>query len=160
MSKKSNLVVSQKGFTLVEIMVALVLLGVVMNLAYSMILFGTRNFSAITTQAALHGSVRMASSLIVAEVRNATAVRTTRSQEGLETDNQLHYTPVSPVGTEERLIELDESELRVGDLEIGIDVAFDNIKFHIEDRILEFTIEAVQGRQSYKLTTSVFLHNL
>ncbi len=155
----SKLVVSKNGFTLVEIIVVVALFGLAILVAYNLLFFCTRSFSDVVTQAMLHRNARLASSIIVNEVRNAKAVSVSTSQEGLGTDDQLDYTTVFPIGSDERRIKVEAGELSVSELGIQLDAVFDTISFDIEDEILEVAIVVAQGRQLYKLTTSVFLQN-
>jgi len=65
---------NKKGFTLVELMIAIALLGIVMTLGYSYYYYGTRSFSVGESQATVQQEVRTASRTITSEIRNATRV--------------------------------------------------------------------------------------
>ena len=144
-----TLITKKNGFTLVEVLVAVVLLGIVISLGYNLFFYGIRSFTGATTQSLLQRNARLASTIIVREVRNATDFP------DVSVNGVLTYS----VGGGDETIELDNRRLSYPG-QIETDDVFDSLSFTLNGTILEFTIEASQGDQSYDLTTAIYLHNL
>ena len=64
----------KKGFTLVELIIFLALLGVVLAIGYRIFFFGQRAFAVGSDQFQLQSEIRKAGDFIIDEVRNATEI--------------------------------------------------------------------------------------
>ncbi|MCR3921442.1 MAG: hypothetical protein NUK65_02860 [Firmicutes bacterium] len=67
----NRLIKTEKGLTVVELVIALALLGMVLGLGYMFYAFGTTTFAAGETQSNVQQSVRIAANMISNEVRYA-----------------------------------------------------------------------------------------
>lgn len=61
----------KKGFTLIELVIVIAILGIVIYLGFSFFSFGNRSFSRGQDQSSIQHSVRMASRYITDEIRTA-----------------------------------------------------------------------------------------
>lgn len=64
-----------KGFTLIELIIALAIFSVVVFMAFSILVFGNKSFSNGTDRSDVQFDFRMTSSFITDELRNATEVQ-------------------------------------------------------------------------------------
>ncbi len=146
---------NQKGFTLVELIVALAIIALIMGVMSSAFIAATRTFEKGLDQYDLQANIRLASDFIINEVRNASEISLTRPDSPNDynkiffINNMISYKPAGSA--------------RI-DLTPAIIDARRDINFSLTQTgsqyMLEITIEAVQDENDYSITTQVLLNNV
>ncbi|QNO16115.1 prepilin-type N-terminal cleavage/methylation domain-containing protein [Alkalicella caledoniensis] len=66
-----NFLRNDRGITLIEVIISMVIMSIVMALAFSLYFFGLRSFSTSTSQADIQQEVRLVDEIIKKQLRNA-----------------------------------------------------------------------------------------
>lgn len=149
---------TRKGLTLVELLVALAILGIVLALGHTIYSFGMRSFTIGENQSIVQRDVRAASMFITGELRNATRL-------------ELSDTPGSKA--KYHSIYVSESILKEaypdGTILNVTGAVIDSVLFEVrrvnpgtpqERSILSFTVEGIsKGMQPYRIESEVLLNN-
>ena len=148
----------QKGLGLIELMLALALLGLVLALGYSFFFFGTEAFDTGESRQNVQQNVRNLADAITDEVRFATNVDILSGVEDIPQNDGNYYIFIE----NDQLYFQDEDGDRSampGAVDDG--TVIDSISFSGEgNRILEFTINASKNQQNYQVESSVEPLNL
>jgi len=80
----SNRINNKKGLTLVEILLAIIIAGLVFGVAFSLQVFGLRSFGIGTTQAELQQQARLVDEVLRSELRNAVYLSTNNNSAARE----------------------------------------------------------------------------
>ncbi|MBB6216604.1 prepilin-type N-terminal cleavage/methylation domain-containing protein [Anaerosolibacter carboniphilus] len=143
------------GFTLVEVLVVLALMGMVMSLGYSLNLFGVRVFHQGTAQANVQANVRLASDFITKETRNATEMTILNASESIPEANaigeDIYYI----------LLNGNSIEYRYKDHSKLLAESITELEFKkSSSRTLNYIITGNDGNQNYSVTSNIFISNL
>lgn len=134
---------NNKGITLVEVLLALVISVILISLAFSLQIFGSRTFQTGVSQAYLQNLVRISTGFIVSEVRLQ--------------DNLLVGTANIEYG-ENSVIDSAYLDNRFLSEDEGVSINLSDVE--LAKNLLTFTVTASGGNnQSYELTTNVLLLN-
>jgi len=154
----------QDGFTVVELMVVLTILGIVLALGYMYFDFGMRTFARGERQSIAQQAIRLAADYISSEIRYADEIiinpANTNANEYYYIEQQsdsvvYFYRDENGTATANRTL-LDSSAD-----DIAYSIAFSEqsaVEKIVLDLVVEFTLEAEDGL--YSLDTNVFILNL
>lgn len=157
MTKKSNLY--KKGFTLIELIVVIAILGIVISAALSFFVFSNKTYNKGVDQSNIQSDIRLASSMIVDEIRFATEVKILSA-----VDTDWYDDPVNSVGTYDNYIfyydekvvlqsRYSRKEYTVGPSCV---LDFDGSKTNV----LNISIQGVEDEQTFDIETEVEPLNL
>ncbi len=157
-----KLLLSRKGLSVIELVVALSLLGIVLAVGYSYFFFGVNTFRIGETQSNLQRDIRLTSDFLTREVRNAVAISLYNSNSGL---------PHSADGN--NYIYLDGSVIKHidanGNQSSKTGNVIDTLIFDInliepdnnnKQYLLTFTISGSDNSQVYEIESEVYLNNI
>jgi len=161
---KKNVLKSKYGFSLIEVMLALSILGIVLAVGYSFFFFGSNSFRIGGAQSNLQRDMRLVSDYITREVRYAVDIEITNDTAVLN-EGDYHY------------IYLDSSSSTIkyidpaGNVTLRTDPVIDNVTFSFatvsvsdtkENYLLVFSIEGSSSVNNniYVLESDVMLNNI
>lgn len=138
---------SEKGLTLVELLIALALIGLVFALAFSLYAYGVGSFEQGTAQAAYQQKARLVHTLFKKELRNAGAL--TLAPGGLE-------------GEYDGSFYLENGSFYHNNTPVAAEIADIQVKIEREAgrSILKFMITSGAGAQKYNLQDRFLLNNI
>jgi|GEM_PF-2388056 len=156
-----------KGLTLIELLIALALTGMILSLGYTLYFFGTGSFERGTAQAQAQHNARLADEYLKAELRNALKIEIAKAGREGEFDGYFHLAEGSLIKSGERvtgntLIDLAVSIIKEGNraiLEYRITSSDHNEEFVFSNQILLNNISAAAFDASYVPFRSLDLHN-
>lgn len=165
--KISGLAGNNKGVTLIELLIAVALTGMIMSLGYALYFFGTGSFERGTAQAQAQHNARLADQYLKAELRNALRIEIARAGREGEFDGYFHLAEGSLIISGERvtgntLLDLAVRIIKEGNraiLEYRITSSDHNEEFVFTNRILLNNISAAAFDTSYGALRSLDLHN-
>jgi prepilin-type N-terminal cleavage/methylation domain-containing protein len=151
---------SNKGLTIIELIISIAVLGIILISAYSFLFFSNRTFSKGVTQRNVQSNIRIATDYITSQIRYATAVKILDS-----IDNVKILDPLNNINAYENYIFYDSGKIvrlsrynsnsfYVG---VGGGIEFSSMA---NEKILKFIIRAVDGKQSYAIQSEVRPLNL
>jgi len=153
MSRFSRKVKNRNGFTLVELLITLSLLGIVLSIVFNFFFYGQNSFQIGEKQSNVQREVRLASNRITGEIRNA-----------------VELTFVSSSATDQyNYIVYDQTKKTLKIISKGSTIyetypVISNVTYKIYPvngkYVLEFTIEGTEGSQKYITRSEVYLVNL
>lgn len=149
---------NEKGVTLIELLIAMAILGIVLSVAYSLLFYGNTTFSHGNRQYNTQSSVRIAADYAEQELRFATTISILNSVPSpkLEPYNYMYI-------DNGRLVHeiYDSGSGNYSTRSFNLNV-LDNISTFafIDDSRLGITIEAEDGEQGYLLNREVNLLNV
>lgn len=154
----SSYIDNQRGMTLAELLIALVLLSVVLSVGYSFYSYGEHSFSTGESQSIVQRNARLAADFITRETRYANE---------LEILDDTDTIPIS-VSTNDKYIFVDSDGLIkkldkkgkddvLGAVAQGVEC---NLSFQRQGNILDFNSEATDGKRSFALNSQVEILNL
>ena len=146
---------NQKGFTLVELIVALAIIALIMGVMSSAFIAATKTFEKGLDQYDLQANIRLASDFIIGEVRNASEISLTRP------DSPNNY---NKIFFKNNMVSYKPAGSARIDLTPAIIDRRQNITFSLTQSgsqyMLEITIKAMQDDSDYSITTQVLLNNV
>ena len=148
---------NSKGLSVIELLIALSLLGIVLALGFSYFFFGANTFKVGETQSNLQRDIRLTSDFITREVRNAIDLALFDSNSGIPTggdgNNYIYL-------NESIIMHIDTG----GNVTSRTDNFIESLSFDIKevnDRyLLEFVIHGSDDDQEYRLESEVYLNNI
>lgn len=144
------------GFSLVEVMVTIVLLGLVMGSLASLFSFGTALYASNEKQANIQQDVRLAARIISEAIRYARSIEIL-AEAGMDEEENGVDKPLIYV-KEHKIIKKENGREAVI---AGHDEVEFSLLFQTEaSRILGFTITSTSGKQQYSISSSVLGLNL
>ncbi|HAP32416.1 MAG TPA: hypothetical protein DCQ14_05110 [Firmicutes bacterium] len=158
---------NNKGITLIELLIAVALTGMIMSLGYALYFFGTGSFERGTAQAQAQHNARLADEYLKAELRNALRIEIDKTGREGEFDGYFHLAEGSLIKSGERvtgntLINLAVKIVNEGNraiLEYEIKSSDHNEKFIFTNRILLNNIGAAAFDASYNAFRSLDVLN-
>ncbi len=154
---------SNKGVTLVELMIVLVLMGIVLTLGYNIYSHSMRTYDAGTKQSNVQQDVSVFSEFITSNLRSAVAVRILAS-EPASYGNEMEYIIIRADSVIHRLCDGTEANI-LGGVEDRID--YDGSGFYPEEdghgnntNVINLDIKGSIGGQSYNIKTSATCLNM
>lgn len=136
---KNRIILNRRGVTLIELIIALGILGIVLAVAFSLFSFNLRTFGSGEVRSEVQFDVRMAAEHITYQVRNAREISTSEISPG-------------------EFIDLDELQIRFSRV---VSVEFEIVE---EDAgyFLEYDITGFhdQFNTEYELNSRVLLNNI
>ncbi|MEW5785517.1 MAG: prepilin-type N-terminal cleavage/methylation domain-containing protein [Bacillota bacterium] len=139
----------ESGFTLVELVIAVALMGFVILLAYLLYFFGTRSFDLGTAQAHVQQSARLADEVLRNELRNADFLTLVAGGGEPESFTGSFRLINGCFNQNSRPITDDV----IADVEVWI-------REESACAVLAFRIKSVDGAQEYSITNEVLLNNI
>ena len=154
--KYSFLPLNDRGFTLIEALVSLMLLGIVLSAAYSIYYLSYTSFNKSGDQYKLQANLRQAGDLITQEIRNAENIEILTSPFITNASYNYFYLEDNKIyhiesGTTSNITESIISNVNL----FKIEGKKDNQQY-----FLEITIEGEKNNQYYLLTTEILLNNI
>jgi len=138
---------SNKGFSLVELIITVSLIFVIVSLGYILISAGNSNFDSGTAKAHLQQNTRLLDEYIQKNLRNATNMNVTSNQE-----QQL-----------DNLIFIEDNIAKTSDVNLTAEV-IDDIQIRVNENgdrpIIEYIINASGDGETYELINSMVMNNL
>ncbi|MDW7651431.1 MAG: prepilin-type N-terminal cleavage/methylation domain-containing protein [Bacillota bacterium] len=143
---------NQRGLSLAELVVVIALLGIVLAIGYTFYFFGVRAFNVGEDQSNVQRDIRIASSVITKEIRNATVVELVYT----DAADGYHYIYFDSGNIKHRL-DADVTTWTQGSIE--------SLTFNIQQlpdgsNVVEFSIAGREDQQLYDITSKVNLNNL
>lgn len=158
---------NNKGFTLIEVILAMAILSIVVGIAFSVFSFGNRTFAIGIDSSDSQFNSRFIAGEIAAKVRNATTVTLMDSGEiaALITsgayDNMKQYIFIKqdPVSGKKSIIHRTGALERklLGDLEGTAILGFDST---VGSNMLSYSVQCNVDGQVFNIDSKVFLHNM
>lgn len=151
------------GFTLIEIIIALALVGIILTVLSSQFSFSLFTFSKGEAQSQIQFETRMAASDISSKVRNSIEIALLDGYSQPTFNGDYEYFIID--GNELKHVYFDNS-VKEQTLSDKIDQANSsfNITFHKNRYFLHFTLTTLEnhmrGTQKYDISTSVLLNNI
>ena len=143
-----------EGFTIIELVITLAILGIVISLGFSFFSFGNNTFSKGQSQSSIQHTVRMASRYITDEIRTSKDI--TLLSEKPETFGDFNY-----IYTEGTKILHRKPDGTIQEIYGSSDEGLITLNFlSDEDREVEFIITKIINDQSYEVQSSVSTLNL
>lgn len=148
----------EEGLTLVELLVAMAIAGLMIGAIFAFYMFGTKVFNQGTEKAGLQSGLRMAAEIITKEVRYADFLDVVdvdvipEDLELLEENERYVYLQGSP---EERIVILSPD----GETVISSDIPVTGLTFDLDGKMLEFELKAAGKKGDYSLESKVWLFN-
>ena len=146
----------KSGFTLIELIVTIAILGIVLTMAYSMGDFGRNSFNNGSAKAEIQSNTRFAANYITKELRYSSNVKILAD---LPATKEKNYKYIY-VDRDGRLMQWDKGEnpnpTIVGDISNKISI----LNFEIKDtKTVDFTITETFKNKEFKLASKVSLLN-
>ena len=143
----------EKGFTLLELILAAALLSLVMLAAFSLYFLSDGAFARGTARCDLQQNVRLSADLINREVRHAVSLV-------LLSEEAISYN--KPGDINNYIIRRENSEIILVINNANTKVAYDidRLLFYLEGNLLHILILGDDGEQAYRIETAVRLKNL
>jgi prepilin-type N-terminal cleavage/methylation domain-containing protein len=138
---------SEKGFTLVELLIAVALIGLVLSLAFLLYAYGLGSFDTGAAQADIQQKARLVDTLFKKELRNAGAL--TLAPAGLEAEYDGFFY------LESGLLYRNNTPFAEGITDIQV-----KINRESERSILVFTVTTGAGAQKFNLQDRFLLNNI
>ncbi len=152
----------ERGLTLVELLVAMAIAGLMIGGVFAFYMFGSKVFNTGTEKAGLQRGLRMAAEIITKEVRfthELDIVEDVPVDYGsLEEDERYIYLQESAAGGGNpagRIVILG----RNGETVISSDIPVTGLTFNLEEKMLEFELKAAGKKGDYSLESKVYLFN-
>lgn len=146
---------SQRGVTLVELIVALAILGFVLAAVYSFYYFGERSFAVGSEQSNLQRDLRLAADFITREVRHAVELDLIPVPASFAAGYSYIFLENSAVVH----VHNGVKTAKTGPVVTGLSFGLERLR-HNDRNVLQFTVRGRSGNQQYELSTRVFLSNV
>lgn len=153
---------NQKGVTLIEFLIYLVLLNVVLALAYTFYFFGARAFAVGELQANKQQQVRLAADFITRQLRYATSIDILST-----TDSIPAPAAIADDNTYYILFTGDKVEFRAKNQSLSVldpsidQIIISQVQFRkLNNTTLEFSLHTTDGDIPYQITSSVLAENI
>jgi prepilin-type N-terminal cleavage/methylation domain-containing protein len=151
---------TNKGVTLIELIVSLMILSIALLIAYSLFFFGNRTFSKGVDQFNVQSNIRLASDYITSQIRYATDIQILGSMDSNKIsdpfnaidayENYIFYDG-------ERIVRLSKYSSNSFLIGTGGEVTFSSTS---PGEILNFTVSGVDSQQNYHIDSEVKPLNL
>lgn len=139
----------KSGFTLIELIVTIAILGIALSMAYSMGTFGNKYFNNGAAKADVQSNIRLAANYITKELRYSSDA------------TLLTTMPLTPEPTK-KYIYIDSGKLkqRYNGIIKNVIGGTTTLQFNIEDNTVFFKLEGTLKNQTFKLDSKVLLLNI
>ncbi|MBM7613984.1 PilW family protein [Alkaliphilus hydrothermalis] len=140
-------VINRRGFTLVEVLIVVAFVGVLATLAYSLQFFGLKSFVAGGNQANIQQNVRLASTVLRRDLKNATSVGLVENSQPLEVDSEAYRL------VDDHLIKVNtnfSTEAVIEDISITLEGINGSVMLIYE----------ITGKNGFSLKNQILLNNL
>lgn len=146
---------NNKGFTLVELILTVALLGVVVTLASSMLFFGNRTFTNTNNQRELQSDMRLVTNFIEREVQNASNLQILETLPGT-LDNSRRYIYIN----NDKVMFKAENQSAV-----EIPTTFDEIDYDVDftksgNTVVEYDLEGNLSGTEFHFVSEIEVRNL
>jgi prepilin-type N-terminal cleavage/methylation domain-containing protein len=154
MMKRFNSKKGKKGFTLIELIVVISLLGFVLLIAYNMQLFGNKVYNKGSSKADIQSNLRLSSNFISDKIRYASNVKILPSKpDSLDPTKEYIY-------SEGGVLKLC-SQGNVSNISGGLPDVASTLYFEDADaQTVYFKINGVQKGENYQIDSSVYMLNV
>lgn len=156
---KKSMTSNNKGFSLIELILVMAILGIIVTLAYSMHIFGIKAFAIGGDKTNVQSEARKAADFITKEIRLAAEVELLASTSGIpsstySTDDVYIYKTTS--GGLEQLVYRDKNGAKTISVFSSLNLAFTSDV----GKTLHFSIDAHYKNESFLLDSEVFPLNM
>jgi len=149
---KLKSIFENKGFSLVEIVITLALLGIILVPIFSFYFFGANTYEAAQKKSNIQNDILIAAEFITKELRTATAISL------VETPNQNKGLYNSSIGLKKGCIEYNYNN--ISKPLTNSNIVELNLTLKKNSNILEFYIIGEEGKDQYRIHSKVTLLNL
>lgn len=157
-----SLLNDERGLSLVELLVALTITGLMLSGVFAFYIFGSKVFKTGTEKAGLQHGLRQAAEIITREVRYATELDTIDDipeNYGPLDDNERYIYLKESNGEEEspggRIVLLDQH----GETDISAGIPVTGLTFSLDGKMLDFELKSTGKRGEYSIESKVWLFN-
>jgi len=151
----------KKGFTLIEILVALVLVGLVSAMAYSLLLFSNRMLSNSNKHYDIQNDIRLASTYVAKELRFATEleiVTVAQSETDIANLSGYNYIYIKNGRVNQAIFNTSNYTTKpLSQLISGTESSF--VKDAGSNNVLNLTLTANQTDKKFSVSTAIVLEN-
>ncbi len=152
------LLTDERGLSLVELLVALTITGLILGGIFAFYIFGSRVFDTGTTKAGLQHGLRLAAEMITREVRYATdldlADELPEDFNALE-DNIKYIFLKEDSAAGGRIVIADQQ----GEIDITPGITATGLTFTLDGKMLAFELRAADKKGEYSIESKVWLFN-
>lgn len=146
------------GISIIELMIALALLGIVLAMGYSFFFFGANSFRIGEAQSNIQRDIRLTSDFITRETRNAVNVALFTSLPNEAGDYELIYLDGNKIMHKSASGDRSRTEAIIDSLSFNLEeVQVDQNKVRY---LLTFSISGSDDSQNYSINSEVFLNNI
>jgi prepilin-type N-terminal cleavage/methylation domain-containing protein len=146
-----KIIKNKSGLTLIELTIAIAILGVVLSVAYLLYDYGAKSFRSGEDRYIVQRELRTAADLITSEVRNATIVQIVSSH--TNTNNYFYI-------LDNKFILRANGTPRDVTSAIMTSVSFTIVKNNQGRNVLKFTLNGQKGSYTHQVNSTVFLNNV
>jgi len=152
--------INEQGFTLMETIIAIAIIGLVITLSFSLLVFGQNYFSNSNTQYGIQNDGRITSSYLSKELRFATDIeiidKGTAVSE-IASDEPYSYFYIN----DGKLYNFIYENTDYKQVVFGSSISNSNSKFEkVNDETLRIVIESTEDNKNYDIDTEITLENL
>lgn len=155
---RKSFVNNKKGLSLLELLIALLLLNLVLAIGYSFFYFGTRSFAIGESQSDVQQNVRMAADFITNEIRFAESLEILGSSFSFSGDYNYIYI------NEDSVIHRKEGTSTGTKILSGISENIDfSVNFNISssgNNVLQFAVNGENAEKTFDIESEVMLPNV
>ena len=155
---------NNQGFTLIETVIAVAIVGLVIAMSFSLLAFGQNYFSMSNTQYGIQNDGRITSSYLSKELRFATEIEIIDVFEARDEiiDNESIDEPYNFLYIKDgKLHNYIYQSGSYKQISFGNSISNSNSKFQkVNDEVLRIVIESTEDDKNYDLNTEINLENL
>ncbi len=154
-----GLLTDERGLSLVELLVALTITGLMLSGVFAFYIFGSKVFNTGTEKAGLQHGLRQAAEIITREVRFATELDTISEIPDSPVGNERYIYLKESSGEEEgpggRIVLLDQH----GETDISSGIPVTGLSFSLDGKMLDFELKCTGKRGEYSIKSKAWLFN-
>ncbi|KUO50587.1 MAG: hypothetical protein APF76_08035 [Desulfitibacter sp. BRH_c19] len=158
--KKTTYVKSEKGFSLIELILTLALLGIVLAVGYNFFFFGQRSFAMGEAQSVIQSSARNTAAIITKDLRNATEITLLESNPSIVPDDKrAFYLDGNIIYQKVGTSNLYQTEAFLASDGLSFKLSEINLSDKYKRYVLTFTIIGEKEGKSYEIVSNILLNN-